>query len=144
MNPWLQGLQETIQLQHRCESLAEGLRQKVKKYAGGAEKRHVHCTSMIIETSDPKEEAKKQTTQLHRHLCNFGTTVFPAPPPWNHQAFCLRIRWQLSFLVTSKQPWIIGFIAVLQRCPPTHRAKVEIGNDKTCTRAQHTHQQIHA
>lgn len=56
-----------------------------------------------------------------------------------HHPFCLRMTWRLSLLVTSKQPWIIDFIATLQHCPPTHRATVETASDEASAQMHKAH-----
>jgi len=49
----------------------------------------------------------------------------------------------LVCLVTSKEPRIIDFIAMLQHCPPTRRGIVETGSDRACAQMRHTHAHTH-
>lgn len=66
-----------------------------------------------------------RTGMKPQHMCYviswLRRTVPSLFPPY--RPFCFTMRWQLSLLVTSKEPRIIDFIAMLQSCPPTRRAR---------------------
>lgn len=145
MNPWLRGLWDTIHFQHRCESLAAfGRRFQAKseeRILGGSWK----CIAWIYVLMFgvwPHWELHWHETLYVRYIilvasvhCAFS--FLPRHP------FCFRMRWQLSLLVTSKEPWIIDFIAMLQCCPPTHRATVENANEKAPAQMHNAHACTH-
>lgn len=156
MNPWLRGLWDTIHFRHRCESLAAfGRRfqaeseERMERVGGLREKciawMYVLMFGVCLLT--PLRAALAwNPVHLRCNLSSFGALCSFSP----HHPFCFGMRWQLSLLVTSKEPWIIDFIAMLQRCPPTRRAMVETANDEACAQMHNahactpTHKQTHA
>lgn len=152
MNPWLRGLWDTIHFQHRCESLAafgkrfqaeweesgEGL--WVKGWGEGGLERDVQfgCICLNVCLLTPLRAPLAWNPACSRcYISSLGALCFQFS---SRHPFCLRARWQLSLLVTSKEAWIIDFIANVA-APASHppRRIVETGNDEACAQMHNAH-----
>ncbi len=150
MNPWLRGLWDTIHFGTDVrvwQHLAEGCRQKLRsgwnEWGRGAG-REMYSVDVYVWMFGvwPHWELHWHET-LHIPNVMLEASVRCSFRFSRRHPFCFRMRWQLSLLVTSKEPWIIDFIAMLQSCSPTRRAIVETGNDKACAQMHNTHACTH-
>lgn len=139
MNPWLRGLWDTIHFQHRCVSgrLWQKVR-KGKREDGGRGVFGGECIVwMYVLMFDPTERCTGTKMPLARRVTSATLWSFFFFPP--RHPFCFRWWWQLSLLVTSKEPRIIGFIAMVRRCPPTRRVERKLPMRKASTQMCNAH-----
>lgn len=114
------------------QRLAEGSERKARGWWEGWFFGGECIAWMYVLMFDPTERCTgtKNAPSSPRNLGDCVQFLFFFSP---RHPFCFRWWWQLSLLVTSKEPRIIGFIAMVRRCPPTRRVEQKLPMRKAST-----------